>query len=84
VFLSSAAILDESRDDTLLVQAPFYLEFKLGGLTLPIQVLSMRPPPSLTPRPLPMPLARPASVGWRAHKCGLPSATHEPQPSSSH
>lgn len=58
MFLSSAAILDESRDDTLLVQAPFYLEFKLGGLTLPIQVPPHCPTPPHPSPPSPL-LSRP-------------------------
>jgi hypothetical protein len=37
VKLSSAAVPDKESDDTILIGPPFYLELKLGGLTIPIQ-----------------------------------------------
>lgn len=38
VYLSSAAKEDPKSDDTILIGPPFYLELKLGGFSLPIQV----------------------------------------------
>lgn len=38
VYLSSAAKQDPKSDDTILIGPPFYLELKLAGFTLPIQV----------------------------------------------
>ena len=39
VYLSSAAKQDPKSDDTILIGPPFYLELKLAGFTLPIQVI---------------------------------------------
>ena len=39
VYLSSAAKEDPESDDTVLIGPPFYLELKIAGFTLPIQVL---------------------------------------------
>ena len=39
VYLSSAAKEDPKSDDTILIGPPFYLELKLAGFTLPIQVV---------------------------------------------
>ena len=39
VYLSSAAKEDPKSDDTILIGPPFYLELKLAGFTLPIQVI---------------------------------------------
>lgn len=38
VYLSSAAKEDPKSDDTILIGPPFYLELKLGGFSLPVQV----------------------------------------------
>ena len=38
VYLSSNAVQDPKSDDTILIGPPFYLELKLGGFKLPIQV----------------------------------------------
>ena len=38
VYLSSAAKEDPKSDDTVLIGPPFYLELKIAGFTLPIQV----------------------------------------------
>ena len=38
VYLSSNAVPDPKSDDTILIGPPFFLELKLGGFKLPIQV----------------------------------------------
>ena len=38
VYLSSAAREDPKSDDTILIGPPFYLDLKLAGFSLPIQV----------------------------------------------
>lgn len=38
VYLSSAAKQDPKSDDTILIGPPFFLELKIGGFALPIQV----------------------------------------------
>ncbi|KAK9815808.1 hypothetical protein WJX72_009896 [[Myrmecia] bisecta] len=37
VYLSAAAVPDKESPDTVFIEPPFYLELKLGGLTIPIQ-----------------------------------------------
>lgn len=38
VYLSSAAKEDPKSDDTVLIGPPFYLDLKIAGFSLPIQV----------------------------------------------
>lgn len=42
VYLSSAAREDPKSDDTILIGPPFYLDLKLAGFSLPIQVAPLQ------------------------------------------